>query len=359
MPSMIGLFSAKADLNENGLLQKMGLYAGESDIRYRFQSEGIDIAILSNIKWPAEDPYACNSSQKVEIVLFGECYNTNIERDQIYRSAGVEVKKNTDAELVLAAFLSRDKDNLARLNGQYYAVISEKKSGNFFVLMDRYGVSRLYYTFVPDGLAISGKVRSFLAMPDFVTEPNIEGFHSQLKFGFLMAQESMLKNVNLFPNATLTEYSDGKLKFHKYWDVPQQVDPSNFLNEEESVEELSILMRNGLKKMRRGDYREGFQLSGGLDSRVILSSTDPEEREFLTLTFGLPECYDIRIAKMITSKLRVDHKVFPLDWDVIENNAHQTIWDSDGEGSILLADTLYFSQGEEKEAQPPVAEKAV
>lgn len=338
MPQIIGLAGCSGDFDEKEVLDDMVRISGESTVRQIYRDQGIIMVLVSDIAWPQGELQVESPDGRFVGLFLGELYNTEDEL-RFFEAKGFKFRSKSDAEIALAAFIYRDDGGLSILNGEFRCVVHDQKTGSIHFILDRYGFRRFYHTQVGGCLAFAGKIRCFLKLPGFQPEANLKGIAALMQFGFILGEGALLEGTYFFPPATVSTFDEGKLRKLRYWDYPHTLEKDELLTEEQAVEEMAYLLRKAMRKMHKGGYRTGIQLTGGLDSRALITAAEPEIRDFTVLTMGIPGCYDIRIASKIAKKYGLPHKIIELDWYETSRYAVEAMWESEGEVVSFMADS--------------------
>jgi asparagine synthase (glutamine-hydrolysing) len=239
-----------------------------------------------------------------------------------------QIEKNDN--LLQAAYRRNNLNQvLLELDGYFSAVIYDVNKEIIILLSDRLGFRPLYYRNINQNFSWATEIKSFLALPDFQTDFNIESFHTFIALGHLVADQTWFNGVKLIPPGTILTYhiKDQKLNFEKYWSW--QVAKQKKISKDEAAEELSSLLKKAVNRRAFPNTDVGLLLSGGLDSRTILSCL-PDKVSVELINFGEKKSWDVEYAHAIHNQTNFPLRYFELKPDMWLKGKEEAIWQTDG-----------------------------
>jgi asparagine synthase (glutamine-hydrolysing) len=279
--------------------------------------------------WTASNRHS--SRDGVEIWLNGEFHNTR-ELVQTYELGGDTDRH--DAQLLADLYREYPEFGfLADIDGIFSAVVYDPARNCVFLLSSRHGFSPLFWSRQGDTLIWSSEVKAFLEHPEFepvIRESSIEHFFD---YGHLLGDETWFEGVHLLPSASVLQWdlASKELGCRNYWSWDSVTPFADSVRDRDLVDEMGRLICRAVEKRCRGDYRIGVTLSGGLDSRALLAAIpDDISPAPVTVTFGFPECEDIRIARRVSKTAGVEHYVHELTEDNWFDGRIDGVWYTDG-----------------------------
>ena len=305
MPGLVGVIDpTQKDDYLNKTLQKMcSLIQHDKSYKIdhcRFKNFAsiarVHIGIFNNYKQPL-----LSKDGLVSVFLEGEIYTEN-NPDQI--------------EEIERCYRKFGDEFASYLNGSFLTLIHDKTNRKIIIANDRIGSRPLFYKHVGNKLLFAPEVKSLLI--DGIDDNEIhEGAIAHfLAMGRLLQNETFFKNIYRLPPASLLIFKDNNLLIKKYW-RPFNDQPVNDRSSEFNVNTLSNLINTAVKR-RTEDHKKrriGLSLSGGYDSRGILSACIRNSRSITSLSHGenpkKPYC-DIAIARTLSEKSNYKHIYYPL-----------------------------------------------
>ena len=230
----------------------------------------IDLSLQSN------QPF-CDNSRRYSLVFNGEIYNyLEIKADlqQQY-----DFKTESDTEVLLAAFIVYGKSCLEKFNGMFAFSIWDKQEKKLFAARDRFGVKPFYYCLKENSFYFSSEIKAIHAA-GISKKPNEKVWASYFAYGsYGMPDETFWESISQLPGGHFLEYQNGILTIQKWYCFEDQVakQPKN-LTYNQAKENYLELLKDSIKLRFRADVPLGFNISGGLDSSVLLALVNLQEK---------------------------------------------------------------------------------
>lgn len=268
------------------------------------------------------------AGDKVLLTLCGEFYHQDGRRAELVRS-GTLAAGADDAELALQLYLAGGADALATLQGMFVAAIWDDRTGDLWVVNDRYGLYPHYFAHTGGTFAFAPEIKGVLAVPGVPRTLDLVAVAQYTRFQQLLEERTWFEDVHLLPPAMILSYrpADDRLALQRYWDWDQiPLQPAE-ISLQEAAEEAVRLFQRAIDAMVRPPLRFGVFLSGGLDGRAILGFAR-DRTAVSTLTFGSADCLDVRYAERIACHAGADHHWFPMHdgrWVLGHADEHLTL----------------------------------
>jgi asparagine synthase (glutamine-hydrolysing) len=287
----------------------------------------IDLSPKSN------QPFADTSGRYV-LVFNGEIYNYIELKTELQHQ--YHFKTESDTEVLLAAYIVYGKSCLAKLNGMFAFSIWDNQEKKLFAARDRFGVKPFYYSLFNDTFYFSSEIKGLHAA-GIPKVPNEKVWASYFAFGsYGMPDETFWEGIVQLPGGHFLEFdgcqsesiegqsclialrqaqcdkeqtechsepveelprasrgtevfSDRKnLTIEKWYCFEEEVakQPKNLTFEQAKQQYLGLL-KDSIKLRFRADVPVGFNISGGLDSSVLLALVNLQENGELNCFKGL------------------------------------------------------------------------
>lgn len=167
-----------------------------------------------------------------------------------------------------------------------------------------------------------------------------------LLFNYPLSDNSYIKQIRLLPNAACFTFGANSLAKEQYWSIGNDFTLSG-LSDHDSFDLLDHSLSKAVDQTI--SHREqilNFSLTGGWDSRVVLSYLLPVFRQKLNCySFGARASADITVPHEIAQRENLDYTPFVLDdgylRDIFLPTAKQTIELSGGSRNFRRAHYLY------------------
>lgn len=217
----------------------------------------------------ANQPMLSNCGRYV-IIFNGEIYNYLELKDSLNYS----FRNKSDTEVLLALYLKHQYKMLNYLNGMFAFAIWDKQEKKVFAGRDRFGVKPFYYSIYKDQLVFASEIKTLIAagVPDSPNEQVWADYFVHGSYGF--PEETFYKNIHQLPPGNSLTYKVGDLspKITPYYDFISKVESQKVFEDKNKLEEEYLeLLLDSIRLRFRSDVPVGFNVSGGLDSSILLA----------------------------------------------------------------------------------------
>jgi asparagine synthase (glutamine-hydrolysing) len=223
----------------------------------------IDLSPQSN--QPFLDP-----SGRYVLVFNGEIYNyieLKAELKELYAFA-----TDSDTEVLLAVFIIYGNQCLQKLNGMFSFAIWDNQEKKLFAARDRFGVKPFFYSIKNNSFYFSSEIKAIHAA-GISRIPNEKVWASYFAYGsYGNIDESFWEGIVQLPGGHFLEYENKKLTLKKWYCFEEEVTKQpKKITFEQAKEQYVALLKDSIRLRFRADVSVGFNISGGLDSSVLLA----------------------------------------------------------------------------------------
>ncbi len=209
-------------------------------------------------------------------------------------------------------------------NGIFTCIIIDKKNKEITICNDRFGFGHLFYNQTNNSLFISSdfwKLSEHLEKPEI----NLEAYSELLLMRYVFEDHTMIKGISEVIPASIYQFNfkNGKLnkKHYQYWSF--QYNPVETDKKEAERNLFNILDKiiSGYSKNLFPNKTIGLNLTGGIDSRFLLSlmrTNGISGEDINTFTYGDQQSEDISIAKKVAKIAGTDHISFTFDYPFLD-----------------------------------------
>jgi asparagine synthase (glutamine-hydrolysing) len=243
-------------------------------------------------------------------------------------------------QLIAALYRFYGSRCACQLKGSFCAVILDETAKKLVLISDRLGSYPLYWCNGPDHFSFASELKSLLRDPALHPTLNPRAIADYLAFGFIFGDKTLAEQVRLLPAASTLTYcwEDGHCTLERYARLDTSFQPWEGTKAEYLVT-LCEAFNDAVHRTLRGEHRFGISLSGGLDSRAILSAIDCAQTPIAAYTLGEQGCADEVIAKKLAQIAGATHYFDAIDSQYLEGflpNLGQM---------VSLTDGMYLSHG--------------
>jgi asparagine synthase (glutamine-hydrolysing) len=233
----------------------------------------------ANPMWSADGRYV--------IVFNGEVYNYLELRQEL---SDYPFRTKTDTEVVLAAWQRWGPAALDRFVGRFAFLLWDERQRRLVAARDRFGVKPLYYTQDDDGtLLLASEIKALFAggapaRPDEATWATYlaHGLHDH-------GDRTFWHGVRQLRAGHILTFEDGLLAVEPWYDLTERTRDIDTRPEARVIDEYRALLVESVRLRFRSDVPVGINLSGGLDSSVLLGlvqEVQGADSDVLAFTFA-------------------------------------------------------------------------
>lgn len=256
---------------------------------------------------------------------------------------------STNAQYLIDQYEAQGENFVANLNGWFSGILIDLQKGRVLIFNDRYGLNRIYCHRNKDELLFASEAKALLKVRRELRQIDKHSLGEYFAFGCVLNPKTLFNKVEVLPGGSLWVWEkSGKLKKNKYF-KPHDWERQEALHGSTFYAQLKSTFEKILPRYFHSCQQVGISLTGGLDTRAILSYRHIRAGSIPCYTFGglYRDCHDVKIAKRIANLLGQSHTILQLDENFFRNFANlaeKTIYISDGCHDLCGAHDLYFSK---------------
>lgn len=246
----------------------------------------------------------------------------------------------SDAALIAQIYREQGVRGLAAIDGGFGAVLLDERTHTVVLVADVNGTFPLYWTATDAGVGFADRLATLIASLGGA-RLDLRAAADYLHFGFLFGDRTLAQGVTLVPagSALVHEAVTNRTEIVTYRTPASLFTGSTESNVDDYREGVRSAFNGAVDNACDADGLLGLSLSGGLDSRAILSAIAPERRPLATYTVGARYCADHLIAAKLSRLSRTDHFFLKLGNEYLRDFLPNL------ERMIALTDGMYLSHG--------------
>lgn len=260
---------------------------------------------------------AWNEDRTIGVFFHGELFGWEETRKRLQR-AGYWFSGRSPAEFVALLYEEAGDAFVQGLNGNFVLVLWDNRRRRLIIANDRYGLSPLYTAQFQGRHYWASSPKALLADPAFPRKTSLAAMADFFCLSIPQGDATIIDGVQEEKPASLIVCQDGMVNRRRYWEFSLQEDETG-VPAEEYRDELTRLLRQSAKRRQTNGLRIGVLLSGGLDSRIVLSMLDRSSVK--TFTFGRPGSSDAVFADAVARVAHVPHSFLEIRPDYLRHYA--------------------------------------
>lgn len=275
-----------------------------------------------------------NETGSVWAAQNGELYNYPVLRPRLL-AGGHVLHTHCDTEVLPHLYEDYGTDLPKHIDGMFAVAVWDDTRKVGLLARDRMGKKPLYVYPAGGRLYFASEIKALLAVPGFVREINLDALHHFLSLKHVPHPLSIFKGVSMLPPAHALIFRPGApLRLERYWDVSFDVRPETAgMSEDDMVDELLALLRQGIERRLMSDVPIGFFLSGGLDSSLctaLAAELSPGRIKTFTLTYASQSTTpgkeeDRRWARFVADKYGTEHHEESIEFSNFPGNIRKIL----------------------------------
>lgn len=254
-----------------------------------------------------DQPLTC-SDDRVTITFNGEIYNYK-ELKKVLVENNYTFKSNSDTEVILNYYKFKGIDGFNDLRGMYAFAIWDKKINKLFLARDPNGIKPLYYYKDNEKFCFSSQFKSIYKLPFIEKKISKKSEFLYFLWGNIPKEYTLQENIFSLAPASILEIDFKNKKKSKNHRIK--------INCREVEKNLETAIMETCEYHSVSDVPISIFLSSGLDSSIILhylNKIKNLKKNLCALTIGFESFKgsnldEVKLAKKLTSELKVEHKV--------------------------------------------------
>ena len=201
------------------------------------------------------------------------------------KSHGLNLRDDTDAELVLGSYQLWGPECAERLIGDFAFVIWDNPRRQLFCARDVSGNRPFLYHWNGRRLIFSSELHALFEDFGIPREPNEAMAAEYLAACVTHKEETLYKDILRLPPAHSLTVRNGQLTKRRYWDIGSASE-IRYRSDDEYAEHFTEVFKESVRCCLRSSSPVGAYLSGGLDSSSVVSMMSLIRGEEGTTTRG-------------------------------------------------------------------------
>lgn len=260
------------------------------------------------------------------------------------------ISAKTDYEFIPYLYDYYKAEFVHHITGWFNLFLVHVDKQEALLVNDRLGYLPLYYYESDEFFMFASKIECLLASNLLgKIEFDKTTIAEYLYFNYPLSDYTYIKKIQTLANAVILHQKSSTISTNKYWSTNELFGYSP-VGKKDSIALINTGLQRAMDKITtQSNKKLNVTLTGGWDSRVVLSKLLPDQSKKLNLySFGAEDADDILIPKHIAKKEHLKYTSYVLDQAYLDNDflihAKRTIELSNGTRNYKRTHYLYAIQ---------------
>ncbi len=254
-----------------------------------------------------------NEDNTVRMVAHGEIYNYQELRKDLEEKGHI-FRSNADLEVFVHLYEDKKERCAEDIDGIFCFIIWDSRAKEMYAGRDRFGAKSFYYARINGAIVFSSDIKSILQYPGSSRTVGEKHLLEYLIFRHVVGRETLFEKIyKVLPAHTFGVKSDGTFHDTEYWnfiDAKREDRKSGRAEEIVYIEKIKEYLTKGIRNAFEDVSNTGIQLSGGIDSSLIVGlATQLKGTGLKTLSAGFDDrdYNDLRHARVVSRRFNTEH----------------------------------------------------
>ncbi|MHC1703466.1 MAG: hypothetical protein AB9846_06115 [Tenuifilaceae bacterium] len=194
-----------------------------------------------------------------------------------------------------------------------FILIISKTKNEIHLINDIYGVYPIYFINNEAGLIISNEFEGLINTQEKVSL-NFHGLYDYFLFNYTIKSRTIINEISQLEGGSLIKFESNVLVVKKRADITNLI----FSYKDAGIEEMCRSLTDHIESNTDPDLPVQLPLTGGFDTKVILSILLSKQQKFAAYTFGSVDGDDNIAAQSIANQFGIDQKYIALTSDFLK-----------------------------------------
>lgn len=287
-----------------------------------------------------------NEKKDIVLIFFGENF-TDLDLFDKLKSQHHRFDKS-NASYLIHMYEENDVNFLKDLNGWFSGLLIDLRSKKAILFNDRYGKQKMFYHENEDAFYFASEAKALLEICPELRSLDMQGLGELISCECVLENRTIFKNVFLLPAGSSWIFYNNEIKKEKYFH-PSDWENQTWLGKEFFYDRLRETFIHILPRYFRGSQHIAISLTGGLDTRMLMSNADLPAGKYPCYTFASTyrDCNDVKVARKVAHAVGQTHTEIPVNQNFLKNfsnYAAKTIYITDGYLNVVGSPEVYVNK---------------
>jgi asparagine synthase (glutamine-hydrolysing) len=228
-------------------------------------------------------------------------------------------------------------------------VLADRKKGTATLFNDRYGMHRIYYYEAKESFYFAAEAKAILAVHPELRSIDSDGLAEFVSCGCTLENRTLFKDIRVLPPASAWCFRQESIAQKGSYFNPKEWEEQSLLEPEPYYQTLREVFSARLPRYFDGPEQVGVSVTGGLDTRMIMSWQQAAPGSIPCYSFGgmFRDSQDVLIGRSVARECGQEHEVISVGDDFLEQfprYSERAVFLSDGCVEVKHAPDLFVNE---------------
>jgi asparagine synthase (glutamine-hydrolysing) len=208
---------------------------------------------------------------------------------------------------------------------------------------------RIYYHQSTEAFYFAAEAKAILAVRPELRQADARGLGELVACGCVLENRTLFEGIHVLPPAAAWVLRGGSIEQKACYFQPRVWEEQDTLEPESYYREVREVFSRNLPRYFNGQERIGMSLTGGLDTRIIMSWQDSPPGTLPCYSFGgaFRDCQDVSIAREVARSCGQSHEVIQVGEEFLTRfpqYAERTVYLTDACADVSRSADLYVNE---------------
>lgn len=211
-----------------------------------------------------------------------------------------------DLEALRSAWRSGELSRLQATHGSFAVIFYDAKSGRLSIASDKLGLRCVYYWRGGGLVVFATALRVLESLPYVAKGVDLQGITEAAAFGYPLIRRTPYREIHCLDGGEIVHFDGIREWSERYW--RWDTHPERGLSLDQGAELFRDRFERAVRRrLRLGESSVVAFLTGGLDSRCVVTALAELGRQVQAVTFAAPDQLDGKIASSYAAAMGMAH----------------------------------------------------
>lgn len=287
-----------------------------------------------------------NEKRNIVLIFFGENFTDLDLFDQL--KARHHQFVNYNATYLIHMYEEKGVSFLRDLNGWFSGLLIDFQRNKVILFNDRYGMQNIFYHAGRDSFYFASEAKALLEVCPDLRVLDTQSLGELLSCECVLENRTIFKQIALLPAASAWIFENDRIRKDSYF-KPGEWENQTWLEKEFFYDKLRQTFVRILPRYFRGKQTIGVSLTGGLDTRMLMSNAVIPPGKYPCYTFAsmYRDCSDVKVARKVAAAMAQTHTEIVVGRHFLMNfsdYAEKTVYITDGNLDVAGSPEIYVNK---------------